>query len=151
MDNQSDFIEFRLDTDKKLLYGKWLRDVDNTEYQAGLKQIHQLIRDNNITLWLQNSEVLSPRPLEDQKWVAEEFGLMLVQSPIKYIAIVTPKHSLHHTELLSMREKAYRIFGKTKYVELFETEEEGLAWLIPNMQFYRLPVKKLAFNSKHTL
>lgn len=151
MDNEFDFIEFRLDTDKKLLYGKWLREVDNTEYQSALKHIYQLIKDNNITLWLQNSENLLPRSLEGQKWVAEEFGFMIAQSPVQYVAIVLPKHSLHHAELLSLRDKAYRIFGKTKYIELFETEQEALAWLIPNMQFYRLPAKKHASKPNHTL
>lgn len=151
MNNEFDFVEFRLDTDKKLLYAKWLRDVDTTEYRLVLNYIHQLIKDNHITLWLQNSEHLLPRSLEDQKWAAEEFGFMIAQSLIKYVAIVLPKHSPHYAELLSLRDKAYRIFGKTKHIQLFETEQEALAWLIPNMQFYRLPAKKLAFKSNHTL
>ncbi|NDK55805.1 hypothetical protein [Pontibacter fetidus] len=151
MENPFDFIEFRLDADKKLLYGKWLRDVNNAEYQSGLKYTYELIKDNAITRWLQNSTHLSPRALEDQKWVAEDFGLMLTQSPIKYIATVVPANSLHYPVLLSLREKAYRIFGKTKFMEIFETEEEALAWLIPNMQFYRLPAKILVPNTNHTL
>ncbi|MER2996775.1 hypothetical protein [Pontibacter populi] len=139
MKDVENYLEFRIDTDKKLLYGKWLRDVTNQEYMAGLKQTYSLINSHNIVRWLQNSTLLQPRNLADQKWVAEEFGLLLTLSTIKYIAVVVPRESPHHNVLLSLRDKAYRIFGKTKFIELFDTEQEALAWLIPNLQFYRLP------------
>ena len=139
MENVLNYLEFRIDTDKKLLYGKWLRDVTNEVYVAGLRQAYSLITSNDIMRWVQNSEHLQARNLSDQKWVAEEFGLLLTLSSIKYIAVVVARNSAHYNVLLSLREKAYRIFGKTKSVELFETDQEALAWLIPNMQFYRLP------------
>lgn len=139
MEEVSAYLEFRMDADKKLLYGKWLRDVNNNEYMAGLKQTYSLISSNNIVRWVQNSEQLRPRTLADQKWVAEEFAFLLSLSSIKYIAIVVLPESAHYNVLLSLREKAYRIFGKNKCIELFETEQDALAWLIPNLQFYRLP------------
>jgi hypothetical protein len=145
MEHVLTYLEFRIDTDKKLLYGKWLRDVNNEEYKAGLKQIYNLIKSNDILRWVQNSELLRPRDLTDQKWLAEEYGLLLTLSSIKYIAVIVPRQSPHYNILMSLREKAYRIFGKSKYVELFETEQEALAWLIPNMQFYRLPSTTLSF------
>jgi hypothetical protein len=145
MEHVLTYLEFRIDTDKKLLYGKWLRDVNNEEYKAGLKQIYTLIKSYDILRWVQNSELLQPRDLTDQKWLAEEYGLLLTLSSIKYIAVIVPRQSPHYNILMSLREKAYRIFGKSKYVELFETEQEALAWLIPNMQFYRLPSTTLSF------
>ncbi|MBJ6118333.1 hypothetical protein JAO76_09030 [Pontibacter sp. BT310] len=145
MEHVLTYLEFRIDTDKKLLYGKWLRDVNNEEYKAGLEQIYTLIKSNDILRWVQNSELLQPRDLTDQKWLAEEYGLLLTLSSIKYIAVIVPRQSPHYNILMSLREKAYRIFGKSKYVELFETEQEALAWLIPNMQFYRLPSTTLSF------
>ncbi len=137
------FIEFKLDQTKQLLYGRWLRDITFEEYKAGLHQTYKLIQQHNIRLWLQNSEKLSPRSLPEVKWVSEEFGLMLMQSDVKYLAIVTPRSSAHFPDLQAMREKAYRIFGKTKSMEVFETEEEALAWLIPNLQYYKLPSETL--------
>ena len=147
MENTDDFIEFRIDQDKKLLYGKWLRNVNNEEYKAGLQHVYKLIDKYQIKLWLQNSEQLEPRSVEDQKWVSEEFGFLLIQSPVKYLAIVTPRQSPHYAVLLSLREKAYRIFGKAKQMEIFESDEEGIGWLIPNMQHYRLPVSSFTISS----
>jgi len=147
MENLSDFIEFRIDTDKKLLYGKWLRNVTSTEYKAGLQEVGKLLNQYDMKLWLQNSEKLEPLNINDQKWLTEQFGILLIQFPLQYIAVVTPRNSAHFAELLAVREKAYRIFGKSKHVEVFETEEEALAWLIPNMQYYRLPATTYKANT----
>ncbi|MBC5774744.1 hypothetical protein H8S95_11775 [Pontibacter sp. KCTC 32443] len=144
MENTTDFLEIKVDTEKKLLYGKWLRNVDNREYKAGLRQLYQLIINHSISLWLQNSEHLQPRNAEDQKWAAEEFALLLSQSSMKQLAVVSPKATPHYAILCSMREKAYRIFGKTKQVELFETNEAALKWLTPHLLFYRLPAATIS-------
>ncbi|MEJ8755638.1 hypothetical protein WG947_01405 [Pontibacter sp. H259] len=151
MENVSDFIEFRIDPERKLLYGKWLRDVSVEEYKAGLQIIGQLLTEHAIKLWLQNSERLTPRSVPEQKWLTEEFAILLMQSVIKYIAVVADKNSPHSTGLATIREKAYRIFGKTKSVEIFESEEDALAWLIPNMQYYRLPATTHPVNTDKEL
>lgn len=143
MESIHDYIEFRIDADKKLLYGKWLRNVNSEEYIAAMKYIIELIEAQGIRLWLQNSFNLDPRSLEEQRWIAEEFALLLSQSSLKYMAFVVSKDSPHHTILIALREKGYRIFGKSINMELFESEEEALGWLIPNMQYYRLPSQKL--------
>lgn len=138
MENTSDFIEYRIDTRRKLLYSRWLRNVTPQEYKAGLHQVHELLVQNEVTHWLQDSNALQPRNIEDQKWAAEEFGILLIQSPLKFLAVVVPSTSMHYPVICSLREKAYRIFGKTKLMEVFNTTEEALAWLLPNMQHYRL-------------
>lgn len=139
METPVDYLEIKIDDAKHLLYGKWLRDVTNDEYKAGLRYMYQLIVKHEIVSWLQNSEYLLPRNVGDQKWIAEEFAVLVMQSSVKYMAVVVPKTSAHYAVLSSIREKAYRIFGRSKLVELFETNEEALAWLTPNLQHYRLP------------
>ncbi|HEY4650159.1 MAG TPA: hypothetical protein VIG72_02045 [Pontibacter sp.] len=135
----TDFIEFRIDSHKKLLYCRWLRDVNTTEYKAGLDRVHHLLVTHNIQLWLQDSTPLQPRTADVLRWTTEEFGLLLIQSPLKQLAVVAPPTSPHFAVLRSLREKAYRIFGRTKQLELFETHEEALRWLTPNLPHYRLP------------
>jgi hypothetical protein len=139
METAHDFIEYRVDTRKSLLYGKWLRNVNNEEYRQGLQHAYDLMLKYNLTIWLQNSENLAPRCIEDFKWATEEFAVMLVRSDVTKLALVTPSTHPHYTDLSQMRERAYRIFGKSKQLEIFNTDAEALRWLIPNMQHYRLP------------
>ncbi|MBB6610665.1 hypothetical protein H7F15_06425 [Pontibacter sp. Tf4] len=139
MMNTSDFMECRIDDRKKLLYCRWLRDVEQDEYRTGLMQVYQLIKENALELWLQDSSVLTPRSVPNLKWLTEEFGILLVQSTLKFCAVVTPSALPHHAGLASIRDKAYRIYGKTKLIQVFDTTDEALAWLLPNLQHYRLP------------
>ncbi|NEM97652.1 STAS/SEC14 domain-containing protein [Pontibacter burrus] len=138
MGNPADYLEYRLDSKKQLLYCRWTRDVNQAEYKAGLQFIYKKLVEHDTRLWLQDSTVLQPRTVAELKWVVEEFSFMLTSTSIKYVAVVTPHSRTHYAELRMIREKAYRIFGKQVLMEVFDTVEEALSWLLPNLQHYRL-------------
>lgn len=138
MGNPTDYLEYRLDSRKQLLYCRWKRDINQAEYKAGLLFIYKKLIEHDVRLWLQDSSAIQSRTVAELKWLAEEFSFMLTRTALKYIAIVTPDTRTHYTELRLMREKAYRIFGKQVLMEVFDTTEEALSWLLPNLQHYRL-------------
>lgn len=145
MEKKFDYIEFRIDTEKKLLYSKWLRNVTSEEYKEGTLKAYDLIEQNGIRLWMHNrNNQMPPLDIELQKWITEDFALLLTQSPVQFVAIVCSPDLEKRGLLQAIRDKSYRVFGRTTRTEFFDTEEEALAWLLPNMQHYRLPGKTLA-------
>ena len=139
MKNELDFLLYGLDISKKLLYSKWAMPIESNQYRKGLQHLVKVIHDHEVTLWIHESILLNDLGVEDTKWTTEVLGLLLLHSRLKHIAIVRPQASSTSAPALSLREKAYRIYGKSVSVEFFDTTEEAKAWILPNLQHYNLP------------
>jgi hypothetical protein len=139
MINSPDYLYYCVDANKKLLYSKWLRPVSSEEYREGLHFLYDVVQSNSLILWLINNQNVEKLDVQDQKWLTEEYGLLLMGSPLKFMANVFPESAEIALAIKAIRDKAYRIFGKGMIVDFFEDEETALAWLLPHMQHYRLP------------
>ncbi|MBC5991245.1 hypothetical protein [Pontibacter cellulosilyticus] len=139
MKNELDYLLYGLDSSKKLLYSKWAMPIGSQQYKNGLQQLAQLIHNNEIQLWIHESRRMNELSMEDQKWTTEVLALVLTQTNLKHIAIVRPADISHTAPGNSLREKAYRIYGKNVGIEFFDTTEEAKAWILPHLQHYKLP------------
>ncbi|MFD2247725.1 hypothetical protein [Pontibacter ruber] len=139
MKKSPDYLLYLVDANKQLLYSKWLRSVSSDEYREGMSLLCEVLQKHNLCLWLHNNKHLTQLDVQEQRWVTEELGLLLVGSNLKYLASICPDHEGTSMSIKSVRDRAYRIYGKRVIAELFEDEETALAWMLPNMQHYRLP------------
>ncbi|WP_242929291.1 hypothetical protein [Pontibacter vulgaris] len=142
MEPATDYLSHYIDRDKKLLYSKWLREISSDEYHEGMQKLYELICNNGLTHWLHDISIQTQHSQEDQKWSSEDFALMLIQSGLKYMAIVIPENPTSKQTGEMLRDKSYRIFGKTVLIEFFDSVETATAWLLPNLQHYRIPQLK---------
>ncbi|WP_439883312.1 hypothetical protein ACSX1A_09085 [Pontibacter sp. MBLB2868] len=140
MVNSSLLISYGVDPENKLLYSKWIAPFTSEQYRAGLQHLAEVIHNNHIKLWIHESIGINEIASLDQKWTTEVLALILVQSTLEYLAIVRPDTKEQVVVAGNiLREKAYRIFGKSVRVEFFDSTEEAKAWLIPKRQYYKLP------------
>lgn len=139
MKNELEYLSYGLDTSKKLLYSKWAMRVESPQYRQGLQRLVKVIHDNEVELWIHESVRLNDMDIDDVKWTTEVLALILSQTRLKHIAIVRPQGSTSNVHGNSIREKAYRIYGKNVGVEFFDTVEEAKAWILPQLQHYKLP------------
>jgi hypothetical protein len=139
MQNTLDYLLYGLDVSKKLLYSKWSSAIEVSQYKEGLLHLIQVINANETTLWIHESKRMHNLAIEDQKWLTQVLALMVSQSSLKYIAIVRPENATTPTYCYTLREKAYRIYGKNIHLEFFDSVEEAKAWILPNLQHYKLP------------
>lgn len=139
MKKELDYLLYGIDASKKLLYSKWASPIDSTQYREGLQRLVRIVHDNEIKLWIHESRRLHDLSVEDQKWTTEVVALLLTQSKLRHIAIIRPQGNQQPHQGLSLREKAYRIFGRIIGVEFFDTTEEAKAWILPQLQHYKLP------------
>ncbi len=140
METFSDYLMYYIDADKKLLYSKWLRGTSSLEYRTGMHQLYELLGQNDLTHWLHDTSFPAIPDPEDQKWLLENFALSLMQTNLKFMAIVIPEEPKLGYNRELQREKGYRIFGKRILVEFFDSIETATAWLLPNLQHYRIPL-----------
>ena len=134
-----DYLLYGIDASKKLLYSKWATPIDSAQYREGLQHLVRIVHDKEIALWIHESRRLQDLSVEDQKWTTEVLALILTQSKLRHIAIVRSLGSTQSNPGHSLREKAYRIYGKSIGVEFFDTTEEAKAWILPQLQHYKLP------------
>ncbi|MEJ8800519.1 hypothetical protein [Pontibacter sp. H249] len=139
MKNELDYLLYGFDTSKKLLYSKWTKPIESQQYRKGLQHLIQVIHDHELTLWIHESIRLNDLSIDDIKWTTEVLALILSQSRLKHIGIVRPQGSTSPLPGLSLREKAYRIYGKSVGIEFFDTTEEAKAWIMPQLLHYKLP------------
>ena len=139
MEDSSSLITYGIDPGNKLLYSKWTAPFDSEQYRTGLQHLAEVVHNNQIKFWLHESIGLHEISTLDQKWTTEVLALLLVQSPLEYFAIVRPNQQEHAIAGNTIREKAYRIFGRSVKVEFFDSVEEAKAWLVPRRQYYKLP------------
>ncbi|GAB3203974.1 hypothetical protein ABID22_003228 [Pontibacter aydingkolensis] len=139
MNKMLDYIKYGVDASKKLLYSKWAMPVESDLYREGLQHLAQVIHDQDIRLWIHESMHLNNLSIEDQKWTTEVLALVLTQSRLKHIAIIRPQNTISNAPGNSLREKAYRIYGRNVGIEFFDSTEEAKAWILPNLLHYRLP------------
>lgn len=139
MENSSSLITYGIDPGNKLLYSKWTAHFDSEQYRTGLQHLAEVVHNNQIRLWLHESIGLNEISTSDQKWTTEVLALVLIQSSLEFFAIVRPDKQEHALAGNTLRDKAYRIFGKSVRVEFFESLEEAKAWLVPRRQYYKLP------------
>ncbi len=139
MENSLDYLLYGLDVSKKLLYSKWAAPIEGHNYREGLLHLLQVIHANDITLWIHESKRMYNLSVDDQTWLTEVLALLISQSSLKYLAIVRPEDNILPTSGNALRDKAYRIYGKNIRLEFFDTVEEAKAWILPNLQHYKLP------------
>ena len=139
MENTLDYLLYGIDSSKKLLYSKWSTTIDGPKFREGLLHLLQVIHANDLTLWIHESKRLYDLTIEDQKWITEVLALLITQSSLKYLAVVRPEKSKAITSGNALREKAYRIYGKNIRLEFFDSVEDAKAWILPNLQHYKLP------------
>ncbi|WP_299826526.1 hypothetical protein [uncultured Pontibacter sp.] len=134
-----DYLMYGIDASRKLLYSKWAMPIDSGHFRAGLQHMAQVIHDQEIKLWIHESIRLNDLETEDQRWTTEVLALILSQSSLKYIAIVRPPGNEIKSMGNSIRDKAYRIYGKNVGIEFFDAVDEAKAWIVPQLQHYKLP------------
>ncbi|MDX5423456.1 MAG: hypothetical protein LPK14_14470 [Hymenobacteraceae bacterium] len=134
-----DYLAYGIDSHKKLLHSKWTRPISHTELREGLQHLVEVIYNHEIKLWLHHSMVLDTLSMQDLNWLKEVLSLLLVQSSLKQMAIVSDEESDQKRVGESLREKSYRIFGKGVLVEFFPNTGLATAWLLPHLVNYRLP------------
>ena len=139
MKKELNYLLYGIDTSKKLLHSKWATPVNAAQIKEGLQHLVSTLHNKDVELWIHESRHLHELTKDDKTWIIEVLGLILLQSNLKYIAIVRPQGIEAINVGKAIRDKAYRIYGKRIGIEFFDTTEEAKAWILPNLQHYRLP------------
>ncbi|WP_439882536.1 hypothetical protein ACSX1A_05075 [Pontibacter sp. MBLB2868] len=130
MTPESSFLVLSILKPQKLIFTKILRPVNHEEYKSAMLEVYGKLQQFGLEYWVMDS-TSSNFTMLDQKWSVEHLGLLLQDTKIRKVAMVRDRDAILQVIAESMRAKVYRIFGKDKELEHFETLEEALHYLVP--------------------
>src|SRR5688500_5868499 len=88
IDNQ--FAQLSYDTDKKIVFHTFHKDLDTKHMQMVLNKGAELLKEHGAIKWLADTRAIPPFNQEQGRWIAEEWVPRAVTTGWKYWALVVP-------------------------------------------------------------
>lgn len=80
---------------QRLVRLTWKRPVPGPEYRALLVRLLDVVKDQQLELWLSDGRKAGPILQQDQVWTMNEFTPLVLAAGLKRIAIVNSKDGLN--------------------------------------------------------
>jgi hypothetical protein len=80
---------------QRLVRLTWKRPISGPGYRALLMRVLEVVKDQQLKLWLSDGRKAGPILYEDQVWTMKEFTPMVLAAGLERIAIVNSKDGLN--------------------------------------------------------
>lgn len=113
---------------QRLVRLTWKRPISGPEYRVLLMRLLDVVKDQQLKLWLSDGRKAGPILYEDQVWTMKEFTPLVLAAGLERIAIVNSKDGLN---LLAVDRMVNATPSDAPYdIAFFEDPAIGQLWLM---------------------
>ena len=88
------FLSIEYDEKLNCVLMNWKSYASNTDYRKGLEKGLELAKEKNLTKWVTDQTNMSGIKKEEQIWAYQDWFPRVMESGIKYMAIIIPENPL---------------------------------------------------------
>ena len=107
----------------------WKAFANSAELRSTLEMGITATRENRATRWLVDGLNMRVVPLDDQKWIAEDWVPRVMAAGVKFTAFVLPRSELAKLNLEATTARASSLNPSDNAMRFFPTRQEAVAWL----------------------
>lgn len=131
---QTSYATLYIDHDSHIGHLEWNGIIPSASYRETMLHVLEVIKKHKILFGIQDLKKLRPLSPMDMDWMVHEYMPMLLNSPLKKIAILESEDSL---DTLNLRDMVYTPYTELTFrLEYFDDVASALSW-------FKTPEKQL--------